>query len=120
MINFYKCEKCNNVKFLRTEEVPSCCGVEMTKLVPNALGLEEKHLPYFKALGRNVIAQIGKVMHPMGEDHYIEMIVVEGENENYTKRLKPGQVPLFSVKTKDKPLRIYSLCNLHGLWAVDI
>ena len=48
------------------------------EIIPNTTdGAYEKHVPVFKQSGNRVDVQIGSVIHPMLDVHYIEWIALE-------------------------------------------
>ena len=59
------------------------------------------------------------VPHVMEDAHYIEWILVKGERENREVLLSPGEEAKF-VAPYEKGALIYSYCNLHGLWKVEV
>jgi superoxide reductase len=120
-IDFYVCEKCGNVvvKLHDGGCVPTCCGVEMKVLEPNTTdAAQEKHVPVIKKEGSDVVVQVGSVMHPMADDHYIEFIAIAyGARVEYIQ-LKPGDEPAAEFTlVDDQPVTAYAFCNKHGLWS---
>ena len=98
--------------------MPVCCGEEMKKVEPNTTdAAQEKHVPVIKKNGLDVVVQVGSVMHPMAEDHYITFIAVAyGSRVEYI-RLKPGDDPAAEFTlVDDQPVTAYEYCNKHGLW----
>ena len=77
---------------------------------------KEKHLPQYEIHEGKVEI---KVPHVMEEDHYIEWIMVEYENVDITKYLKPKEEAKMIVDYV-KGMKIYAYCNQHGLWSVEI
>ena len=79
----------------------------------------EKHVPVYSILGDKIEVQVGEVLHPMDEEHYIMWIcLVSGENYRFC-HLKPGDTPkcLFDYIPGSK---IYAYCNLHSLWVNEV
>jgi len=121
---FFICNDCKNiVDVISMRGVPIvCCGINMIELEPNTVeASNEKHLPEITMFGDIMNVQVGSVLHPMTEEHYILFVYVETANGGQRKCLKPGDEPkaVFSF-VKDKPVAVYEYCNLHGLWKVDI
>ena len=94
----------------------------MTELLPNTVEAStEKHLPLVTVSGSNISVQIGSVLHPMENEHYIAFVYLETEHGGQRKSLKPGEEPKASfVVTDDKPVAVYAYCNLHGIWKTEI
>ena len=124
MKKFYICERCGNFVAFIENKGPSltCCGQPMTGLVPNTVDASgEKHLPEATLSGDNLRVQVGSVLHPMTEEHYIQFIYVETEHGGQRKCLKPGDEPIAEFSfVGDKPVAVYEYCNLHGLWKTEI
>ena len=121
---FFICNHCKNlIGLIEDKGVPMvCCGEKMTELIPNTVDASgEKHLPEVTASGNNIKVQVGSVLHPMVEEHYITFIYVETEHGGQRKVLKPGDAPIAEFSfIDDKPIAVYEYCNLHGLWVVEI
>jgi len=121
---FFICNHCKNLAGLIEDKgVPMvCCGENMTELNPNTVDAsEEKHLPEVTLKGENLKVQVGSVLHPMTDEHYITFIYVETEQGGQGKYLKPGDEPMAEFSfVNDKPIAVYEYCNLHGLWVVEI
>ena len=125
MLKFFKCEVCKNIIVkLADSGVPvSCCGKPMKELVPGATdGALEKHVPAVSTEGKNVKVQIGEVIHPMLEEHFIQFIALETKNGFQVKYLKAGDEPKaeFTVAADDEAVAVYEYCNLHGLWVKEL
>mgnify|MGYP000162862202 CR=1 FL=1 len=111
-LEFYKCAHCGNVAVkLFDQGVPlSCCGEEMTLLRAGETdGAAEKHVPVV-TVGETIHVEVGSVLHPMMEAHFITMIVLETSKGFQVKHLQPGE----------EPVAVYEYCNLHGLWKADV
>ncbi len=120
-MKFYRCDHCKNiVTFLKDSGVPVvCCGQKMTELVPGTTdGALEKHVPAVEVQGNLVKVQIGSVVHPMLEAHYIEFIALETTRGAQIRWLKPGEAPAaqFVLAEGEEVVAVYEYCNLHGLW----
>lgn len=116
----YSCKHCGNVivKVHDGGPIPVCCGDEMTEVVPNSTdAAQEKHVPVIKKNGVDVVVQVGSVMHPMEDEHYIEWITVVSGSYVQTAVLKPGDEPAAEfMLVKDEPVMAFAFCNKHGLW----
>ena len=123
-LEFYKCAHCGNVAVkLFDQGVPlSCCGEEMTLLRAGETdGAAEKHVPVV-TVGETIHVEVGSVLHPMMEAHFITMIVLETSKGFQVKHLQPGEEPKadFAVVPGEEPVAVYEYCNLHGLWKADV
>lgn len=122
-LKVYKCEICGNivVKLKDGSEALACCGEAMVLIDPKAKdGAGEKHVPVVSVEGDLVKVQVGEVLHPMEESHFIEFIIVQYEDGFDIKFLKPGMEPKAEFKTNKEVKAVYEFCNLHGLWKVEI
>jgi len=121
---FFICDHCKNlIGLIEDKGVPMvCCGQKMTELIPNTVDASgEKHLPVVTFSGTNIKVQVGSVLHPMMEEHYITFIYAETEHGGQRKVLKPGAEPVAEFSfVNDRPIAVYEYCNLHGLWKVEI
>jgi len=121
---FYICERCKNFVNLVDNRGGTlvCCDIEMTELTPNTVEASvEKHLPEVKVSGNEVQVEVGSVLHPMEDAHYISFIYLETENGGQYRTLKPGEEPKATFSyVGEKPLAVYEYCNLHGLWKTEI
>lgn len=123
-LEFYKCSHCGNVAVkLFNAGVPLvCCGEPMQKLEAGTTdAAQEKHVPVVEQ-GETIKVVVGSVAHPMEEEHYITMIVLETEGGFQVANLKPGMAPeaAFVVAPGDKAVAVYEYCNLHGLWKTEL
>ena len=121
-MKFYKCKHCGKIIAIVNEKpVPTiCCGEPMVEMVPNTEdGAHEKHIPVYKLEGNIVHVEVGQVLHPMLEGHYIEWIALETNFGNQRKKLRPGDEPKadFALLPGEKVIRVIEHCNLHGLYA---
>lgn len=94
-----------------------CCGEEMEKIIPNSVDASiEKHLPTYEKVEDEIFV---KVNHPMEKEHYIQWISLLSENKECSVTLYPEQNA--EVRFKYIPgSSIYSYCNKHGLWKVEV
>ncbi|EHI96822.1 Desulfoferrodoxin ferrous iron-binding region [Clostridium sp. DL-VIII] len=122
--NFYVCKRCGNmVESLKESGAKIiCCGEPMVKLEPGTVEASvEKHVPAVTYENDIVKVEVGSVLHPMIDTHYIEWILVRTENGEQRKVLKPGDEPKAEFcLCGDKPVAVYAYCNLHGLWKAEI
>lgn len=79
----------------------------------------EKHVPFCEIKDDKVYVTIGEVIHPMGEDHYIEWIAMVKGNKIVKYLLKPNDEPK-SIFDYEENSSIYAYCNKHGLWKKEI
>ena len=121
---FYICSHCGNiVEMVHDAGVkPFCCGQKMNELIPNTVDASgEKHIPAVK-VGEGVVeVNVGSVDHPMVDVHWIEWVQLVTDKGSYRKWLNPGEAP--NVKfllSEEKPVAVYSYCNLHGLWKTEL
>lgn len=121
---FFICEHCGNmVGMINDAGVPIvCCGEKMKELVPNTVdAAQEKHVPVVETKGDEIHVQIGSVIHPMVEEHFIQWIYLETEKGGQRKAFAPGDEPKAVFKVvDDKPVAVYEYCNIHGLWKTEI
>ena len=118
----FKCNTCGNVvlKMLDMGPAVSCCGQEMQDLKPGTTDAAvEKHVPVITRNGNKIDVQVGSVLHPMTEEHWITFIAaVQGEKLQVVY-LNPGDEPKASFQVEDGPVEVYEYCNLHGLWKAE-
>lgn len=121
---FFRCNVCGNIVGLVVDGgAPMiCCGQEMEELKANTVDAAvEKHVPYVTQEGDVYVVQVGEMLHPMLEEHYIEWIYVQTEQGGQRKGLRPGDVPKGKFTfVEDKPVAVYEYCNLHGLWKKEL
>lgn len=95
-----------------------------SKLEENTVdAAKEKHLPYLSVEDENILyIQVGEVIHPMTEEHYITAIYVLTDNGIfYKKSFNPNDVPELTINVSGaKNVKVYSHCNLHGIWKSEI
>lgn len=121
----FKCKHCGNVAIkIVDKNVPLyCCGQEMEVLNINTTdGAVEKHMPVVEVSGDKILVKVGEIAHPMTEEHYISHIILETDQGFSLKALMPNVKPevTFVIGQAEKPLKVLSLCNLHGLWGKEI
>lgn len=94
----------------------------MTELIPNTVEASgEKHIPVVTVKDKIVTVNAGSVEHPMQDKHYIEWAPLVTEHGSQRRHFKPGEAPnaVFHL-SGDKPLAVYTCCNLHGLWKTEL
>lgn len=111
---FKKCIKCNHLVYvIKDSNGISCCGNEMKELTSNSVDASfEKHVPKMEIINEKLRVIVN---HVMEDDHYIEWIAQETENEIIIKKLNPGIDAIVEFNNIDN-CKIYSYCNKHGLW----
>lgn len=121
---FYICRHCGNViGLISNSGVPIvCCGEEMQCLVPNTTEAgQEKHLPVVNITGNKVNVAVGAVPHPMIVEHSIQWIYLETDQGGSRKCLNPNESPDVNFALcGEKPVAVYSYCNIHGLWKTEL
>ena len=82
---------------------------------------QEKHVPVVTQ-GDVIHVEVGSVAHPMEEEHFITMIVLETTHGFQVKQLNPGEAPAadFTVAPGEEAVAVYEYCNLHGLWKAEL
>ncbi len=121
-MKFYKCEKCGNIIEMFDEKTTNimCCGESMKELVPNSTdAAAEKHLPDCHIEDDVVLVSVGEVKHPMEENHYIMYVIAEYSDSIIKYMYKPGE-EIDVMFDYEKGMKVYTYCNLHGLWMVEL
>ena len=94
----------------------NCCDEIMKEIIPNSVdAAKEKHIPEYSV---NDGVTYVRVNHVMDSDHYIEWIALvndEIEEVHYFKPREEAEVTF----NYDKGI-LYSYCNKHGLWKIEI
>ena len=118
-LRFYKDPNGKVWPLLDTEKTASDVLSEVT---PNTSdGATEKHVPVATVTGEKVHVEIGSILHPMIDVHFIEWIAVETDKGFHIKFLKPGQQPIADFAlVNERALTVYEYCNIHGLWKKDL
>ena len=91
----------------------------MSEVIPGTVDASlEKHVPVYSVEGNNVVVNVGSVIHPMSEEHYIEWISLVTNNGVQRKYLNPNDEPkaCFAICDNEEVKEVYAYCNLHGLW----
>lgn len=118
---FLICKHCGNLVEMIEDSSANitCCGEVMEEIVANTTeAATEKHIPVYTENENEVTITVGETIHPMEDNHYIKWINVETNKGHYHFNLKPGMEPIvkFRKDATENILRIFSYCNLHGLW----
>lgn len=121
---FFRCKHCGNiVEMIHDSGVPVvCCGEEMEELTANTVDAsKEKHVPSVSVAGNIVKVEVGSVLHPMEEKHFIMWIYVRTKKGSQRICLKPGDEPkaVFALEN-DEVVAVYEYCNIHGLWKTEL
>lgn len=120
-MKFFKCMHCGAI-VAKLNEVgcpPSCCGEVMKELKAGEVEAAlEKHIPVAKKDGHLIHVEVGSVIHPMLENHYIEWVYLHTKKGGSFVFFKPGEEPKadFLLAEGDEAIEVYAYCNLHGLW----
>ena len=94
-----------------------CCGEEMKTFKENTEEASfEKHMPVYEVIDDEIVVT---VPHVMEEDHYIEWIALEDEMTSQKQMLVIGKEATAKFPYK-KGSKVYSYCNKHGLWSVEV
>ena len=94
-----------------------CCGAQMREVKANSVDAAiEKHKPTYEVVGNYIIAQVN---HVMEAEHYIEYLVLVGDNVNAKKYLQVGTAPK-AIFPYIPGSTLYAYCNKHGLWETEV
>lgn len=121
-MKFYRCKKCGNIAIkLKDSGVNMvCCNEEMEELIPNTVdAANEKHIPVVNIKDEELHIAVGEVMHPMTSEHLIEWIYIETENGGFIHYFNADSEPVITIPNVAVK-NVYSYCNLHGLWKLEI
>ena len=115
----YECKVCGKrVEVIRPGAgTLVCCNQPMNLYEENTVDAsQEKHVPVITKTENGYRVQVGSVIHPMIEEHYIEWIELVADGMVYRKYLKPGEEPVAEFITDAEDVYAREFCNLHGLW----
>lgn len=116
----YVCKACGNIVEVLTggDGEMVCCGQNMVLQVENTVdAAKEKHVPVVTVQGTTAVVQVGGVLHPMEEKHYIMWIEIQQGVKLQRVMLKPGDEPKATFTVEEGvPITAREYCNLHGLW----
>ncbi len=101
--------------------------IQKAKDIENLTEFEQKHLPWIlvpdfikKGKKFEVMIKVGKVDHPMTDEHYIRCIrlYIDGEAfECHNLRMPTHSETKFNISLeKDSIITAEAECNLHGVW----
>ncbi len=122
-MKLYYCQICGKFEIVTDGKLPECCGTPMIELIPNNTEASvEKHLPVINIDKKAVNINVGSVLHPMTEDHYIRNIVIVTNKGFYNVELNHLDKPMttYELKRCEKLVKVYAYCNLHGLWVTAV
>ena len=121
-MKIYKCRTCGQILISINEKTDNitCCGNDMMLLKAGEVDAAvEKHVPVYTLEDNILNVQVGEVIHPMEEDHFIECIIYEYNGGYDIVRLHPGEEPKAKFNYKGSGV-LYEYCNKHGLWKKEI
>ena len=123
-MKYYLCEVCGNLVELIEEGGGElvCCGQPMKELATKTTDEgNEKHLPVVEVNGNEVKVTVGSTPHPMTPEHYINWIAISYNGKSQRVILTPQSMPeaVFVVNEGITDLKVYSYCNIHGLWVKE-
>ena len=121
-VSFYRCEICGNMVGLMKKGGGQlvCCGKPMTELKANTTEAStEKHIPVAARKDGKIFVEVGSVLHPMTQEHYIEWIAIVSENGTERISLSSSDEPKAVFCDKENA-EVYAYCNLHGLWKSEV
>lgn len=119
----YKCSICGNVVGVLHAGggILVCCGQPMERIKSKYEGEEKseeskKHVPIIEKLNGSVKVSVGKITHPMTQEHHIVWIELLYDGKVYRKFLKVGDAPEATFKVEPGNFSARAYCNVHGLW----
>jgi len=118
-LEIYKCEICGNIVEVLHAGAGElvCCGEPMVLQTENTVDAAvEKHVPVVEVQDDGVLVKVGKVAHPMTEEHYIEWVQILFGDHSYRIFLKPGIAPEGKFAVPKDGITAREYCNLHSLW----
>ena len=123
-VKFYICPHCGNiVEMVQDAGVKLiCCGQKMDELVAGSVEASlEKHIPAVNVDGGVVEVKVGVLEHPMVDNHWIQWVELVSDKGVQRKYLNPGEAPKVKfLLSGEKPLAVYTYCNIHGLWKMEL
>ena len=120
-MKFYICRHCGKIVAVVKDSACGvmCCGQKMEELIPGTTeAAKEKHIPVYTVENKIVTVKVGEIDHPMLDNHYIEWVVLQTNQGNQRKTLKPGDKPevKFAILDGEEVEAVLAYCNLHSLW----
>ena len=119
LLQIYKCEVCGNIVEMVHDGAGElvCCDQTMKLFDENTTdAAKEKHVPMVEKTENGIKVQVGSVLHPMEDKHYIEWIEIIADGKAYRQFLKPGVEPKAEFCVNAQTVTVREYCNLHGLW----
>lgn len=125
MTKFFRCNVCGfyAVQIDGHNGPMTCCGASLQELKAGVTDAsKEKHIPKVVQNGNIVTVEVGSVMHPQTEEHFIGFVYLQTQNGGQLVKLSKDKPPVasFALVDGDKAIAAYEWCNLHGLWKLDI
>ena len=123
MVDILKCHECGSIVQVLADN-GSECSLHMQKIPVQTEGENAaKHKPIIEIDGDIVTVKIGKVTHPMEDNHYIQFVLIKVGDEQYIKCFKPGDIPkatfVIDIEKLYHGIVVYEFCNVHGLWSSE-
>ncbi len=124
--SFYLGNHCDHIiEVIRGEKKDEliCCGEKLSKMVAqNTKEIEERHLPVVDVTDRQVKVGVGRIQHPMTEEHSIGFVYLQTKKGCQRINLEKQDAPVvtFLLADDDKPIAVYAFCNQHGFWKTKI
>lgn len=123
-LGLYKCSICGNLVqvILSGGGELVCCGKPMTYLKPKNNSdeiLGEKHVPRYMTDKDKEYIQVGSILHPMTNEHYIQFVEAFSQDKNRVtlQYFSPEEKPIMNLDTSlGQDCNSLAYCNLHGLW----
>ena len=115
----YRCPVCGNIVEVLNAGTGElvCCGKPMILIKENTTdAAQEKHVPVVEKTSNGYHVRVGRVEHPMLNEHYIQWIELLTPKSVLRCELKPGCKPEATFITNEECLCAREYCNLHGLW----
>ncbi|MFQ5891365.1 MAG: desulfoferrodoxin [Candidatus Methanofastidiosia archaeon] len=116
----YKYNSCGNIVEILHEGVGTLvCGgqpMELLQVKTEDVG-QEKHVSIIEKKDGRIKVDVGSILHPMEEKHYIEWIQIIVDDKAYRKFLNPGDEPKAEFEVIGEKIKAREYCNIHGLWA---
>lgn len=122
-LEIFKCDACKKTIQVLLDGAGElvCCNKPMIKMIAHA-GNEMKneyHIPVTIATDNNEFIQVGKELHPMSQEHHIELIQVISEcgKKIMLHYLSEDDEPKIKMYCDDfGQYKMREICNIHGLW----
>ncbi len=119
---FYRNEQDNTILAVingSADKEISYSGQKLTPLIAGSVdAAREKHVPAAEVKDGRIYVEVGSVIHPMEQKHYIEWIAFVSDKDVDIHYLDPGEAP--KAEFEGTAGTVYAYCNLHGLWKTEI